>query len=144
MEEKDSLGVKLLIAKLICWGLFAFDVLLGSASLLSPRAVLKSFAPGEEPAGEALLRRAGSIWLFFVPVQLWAALKTENPKALRAVSVLRLQEVPADPVWLATGKGFGAFGKFGLVFAPAFNLVAGSYLAYVAGALEKKSAQNND
>lgn len=124
------------IAKLICWQLVAFDILLGGASLIAPRTVLKLFAPGIEPEGEALLRRAAAIWLFFVPVQLWAALKADDPKALRAVSVLRLQEVLADPIWLKTGSGFGAFGKFGLIFAPTFNLVAGSFLAHVANALE--------
>ena len=65
------------------------------------------------------------------------ALKPENAKALRAVSILRLQEVPADPIWLAAGEGFGVFGKFGLVFAPVFNLMAGLFLAHVAGELEE-------
>ena len=56
-----------------------------------------------------------------------------------AVSILRLQEVPADPIWLASGEGFGAFGKFGLVFAPIFNLAAGLFLAHLAKELEKKA-----
>ncbi|MBK5093648.1 MAG: hypothetical protein JJE48_09065 [Actinobacteria bacterium] len=60
----------------------------------------------------------------------------ENPAALRAVAVLRLQEVSADPIWLATGEGFGAFGKSGLVFAPVFNLLAGLFLWRLAKELE--------
>ena len=56
-----------------------------------------------------------------------------------AVSILRLQEVPADPIWLASGEGFGAFGKFGLVFAPILNLAAGLFLAHLAKELEKKA-----
>ena len=50
---------------------------------------LLEFAPEGAGEGAPLLRRAGSIWTFFVPVQLWAAIKTENPTALRAVAVLR-------------------------------------------------------
>jgi hypothetical protein len=99
---------------------------------------MKLFRPSGEPEGTPLLRRAASIWLFFVPVQVWAAIRTENPTALRSVAILRLQEVPADPLWLATGEGFGFFGKFGLVFAPIFNLVAGTYLWLLARQLERK------
>lgn len=129
---------KLLIARLLCGGLAAFDLLLGLSSLLTPRLVLRLFSPASEPSGEALLRRAAALWLFFIPVQVWAAFRTDDPVALRAVSILRLQEVPADPVWLASGKDFGVFGKFGLVFAPIFNLLAGSYLAYLANELDSE------
>ena len=139
MKEKDALELKVSLARFLCANLAAFDILLGGSSLAAPSLVLKLFSPGKEPSGEALLRRAGAIWLFFVPVQLWATLSPENPKALRAVSILRLQEVPADPIWLASGESFGAFGKFGLVFAPAFNLAAGLFLAHVAGELEAQS-----
>jgi hypothetical protein len=138
--EAEAIDPKILIAKLILWSLVGFDILLGGLSLVAPRLVMKTFAPDAEPAGEPLLRRAATIWAFFVPIQLWAAIKTENPTALRAVSVLRLQEVPADPMWLATGEGFGFLGKFGLVFAPIFNLIAGAYLWWVARQLENEGA----
>jgi len=138
--EAEAIDPKVLIAKLICWSLVGFDILLGGLSLIAPKTVMKGFAPEGGQEGAPLLRRAGSIWAFFVPVQLWAAIKTENPTALRAVAILRLQEVPADPVWLATGEGFGFFGKFGLVFAPIFNLVAGTYLWWVARQLDKEGA----
>jgi hypothetical protein len=140
MEEGSNL--KLQLARLICWSLVGFDALLGGLSLLAPRLVMKLFAPGAEPEGVPLLRRASSIWLFFIPVQVWAAVKAEDPKALRAVAILRLQEVPADPIWLATGEGFGAFGKFGLVFAPLFNLFAGTFLWKVAKEMEGKDSQS--
>lgn len=135
MDLKD-LSTKVLLAKLLCAALAVFDLGLGGASLLAPRTVARAFAPGVEPEDTSLLRRAATIWLFFIPVQLWAALRTENPTALRAVAILRLQEVPADPTWLASGKGFGFFGKFGLVFAPIFNLVGGLFLWKVAKDLE--------
>ena len=138
--EAEAIDPKVLIAKLICWSLVGFDILLGGLSLVSPETVMKAFAPEGGFQGAPLLRRAGSIWTFFVPVQFWAALKTKNPTALRAVAILRLQEVPADPIWLATSEGFGFFGKFGLVFAPLFNLVAGTYLWWVARQLDKEGA----
>lgn len=130
--DEDGLSLKILIARLVCWSLVGFDILLGGMSLLSPKTVMKGFQPSAEPQGTPLLRRAASIWLFFVPVQIWAAIKTDDPTALRAVSILRLQEVPADPIWLATGEHFGLFGKFGLVFAPLFNLVVGVFLWMLA------------
>lgn len=134
--KEESLGLQVLVARLLCWSLVGFDALLGGLSMFAPKVVMKLFAPGAEPEGASLLRRAAAIWLFFIPVQVWAAVKAENPRALRTVSILRLQEVPADPIWLATGKGFGIFGKFGLVFAPIFNLVAGSFLWRLADQLE--------
>lgn len=136
MYEKGT-GNKLLVARLICWSLVGFDALLGGLSMASPRLVSRIFSPGAEPEGVPLLRRTAAIWLFFIPVQVWAAVNTRNPAALRAVAVLRLQEVPADPVWLASGKQFGRFGKFGLVFAPSFNFAAGFYLWMLARELEK-------
>ncbi len=138
-ESTDEHEKIILFNKLICFGLFLFDMLLGLSSLIAPRTVQKLFQPYAEPQGEWFLRRAATIWLFFVPVQLWAMLRADNPKALRAVAVLRLQEIGADPVWLATGEGFGKIGKFGLVFAPLFNLFVGSYLWYAAKVLEEES-----
>lgn len=138
MDENAS-DIRILMARLICWSLVAFDTLLGGLSMLSPGLVTKLFSPGAEPEGTPLMRRTAAIWLFFIPVQVWAAVKTGNPNALRAVAILRLQEVPADPVWLASGKEFGRFGKFGLVFAPVFNLVAGLYLWMTARDLEKQN-----
>ena len=140
MDLKD-LSTKVLLAKLMCVGLAVFDTVLGGASLLAPRQVARAFLPDVEPEDVSLLRRTATIWLFFIPVQIWAALRTENPAALRAVSILRLQEVPADPTWLATGKGFGLFGKFGLVFAPLFNLVGGLFLWKVARDLEAEKRE---
>lgn len=135
--------LKVLLGRLICWNLVGFDILLGGLSLLKPEFVLKLFSPSSEPKGATLLRRTGAIWLFFVPVQLWAALRTENPVALRAVAILRLQEVGADPVWLAEGEGFGVFGRFGLAFAPIFNLVVGAYLWLLARDLERRGRAVN-
>lgn len=140
MNEENT-DLKTVIARLVCWGLVAFDTLLGGLSMLSPELVMKTFSPGAEPEGAPLMRRAAAIWLFFIPVQIWAAIRTDNPRALRAVAVLRLQEVPADPIWLATGKEFGWFGKFGLVFAPLFNLCAGLFLWMFARDLEKKAGE---
>jgi hypothetical protein len=141
MEGNDTLSMKVTIAKLICWGLAIFDLILGGASVTIPDTVLRLFAPGREGSGSALLRRTGAVWLFFTVVQAWAAVNTGDQRALRAVSVLRLQEVGADPLWLASGEDFGWFGKFGLVFAPLFNLVTGLFLAHVASRLSSRSQE---
>lgn len=135
--DDESMSIKLLVAKLLLWSLVGFDALLGGLSMFAPDLTLRIFAPDAEPQGHPLLRRAAAIWLFFIPMQLWAAVKTENPTALKSVAVLRLQEVPADPLWLATGEGFGIFGKFGLIFAPLFNLFAGTFLWKLGSDLEK-------
>ena len=126
------------VAKLICMGLALFDILLGGLTVLKPRWMMRILAPGEEPAGEALLRRSGTTWLFFAVVQAWAAMDSENSTALRAVSVLRLQDVPADLAWLASGSGFGWFGRFSLILAPTLNFAVGCFLAHVARRIEKK------
>jgi hypothetical protein len=123
-------------ARNVCCFLAATDLFLGSASFLAPRLVLRLLAPGQEPEGEVLMRRTGALWLFFLAVQVWAALHPDRPRALRAVAVLRLQEVPADPVWLAGGKGFGLFGRLGIASAPLVNLASGLYLWHAANRLE--------
>jgi hypothetical protein len=131
----NDLSTRVLFARLLCAGLAVFDALLGGASLVAPKLVSRAFRPDVEPQDVSLLRRAGSIWSFFIPVQIWAAVKA-SPVSLRAVAILRLQEVPADPVWLTTGEDFGFFGKFGLIFAPIFNLVGGVFLWKVASDIE--------
>lgn len=138
MKPDDDLGTRMLMAKLICTGMAFFDIALGGFTVLKPRWMMRMLSPGEEPAGEALLRRSGTTWLFFAVVQAWAAMDSENPAALRAVSVLRLMDVPVDLVWLSTGSGFGWFGKFSLILAPTFNFVVGCFLAHVARCIEKR------
>lgn len=139
MKGKSDIDGLLFMAKLLCRSLTIFDIALGGLTVLAPRRLMRLLAPGKEPEEVALLRRAGTTWLFFVPMQAWAAVDTENPTALRAVSVLRLMDVPADLVWLSTGSGFGWFGKFSLILAPTSNLAAGSFLAYVARRLEEEA-----
>jgi len=128
-------------AKLVCMGLALFDIALGGFTVLKPRWMMRILAPGEEPAGEALLRRSGTTWLFFAVVQAWAAMDSQNPVALRAVAVLRFQDVPTDLVWLSSGSGFGWFGKFSLILAPTFNFMVGCFLAHVARRIEKKEGK---
>lgn len=137
MEGERMSGSGILTAGNVCRFLVAADLVLGGASFFAPRLVLKVLAPGNEPEGEALMRRTGALWLFFLAVQSWAALRPDDPRALRAVAVLRLQEVPADPVWLAWGKGFGLFGKVGTASAPLVNLASGLYLWRAAARLER-------
>ncbi len=137
MDEDRVIGPGILTARNVCRFLVATDLVLGGASFFAPRLVLRALAPGSEPEGEALMRRTGALWLFFLAAQAWAAFHPDDPRALRAVAVLRLQEVPADPVWLAWGRGFGLFGKVGVASAPLVNLASGLYLWRAAGRLER-------
>ncbi|MDD5749021.1 MAG: hypothetical protein PHP64_08295 [Actinomycetota bacterium] len=122
-------------ARFLCAGLAILDVFLGGFALFAPGLTMRIFAPGRDTEDLPLLRRTGSIWFTFVLAQVWAAVNG-TPRALRAVAVLRLQEVPADIIWRATGRGFGWFGKLGITSAPPFNLAAGLFLLRVAKRLE--------
>lgn len=127
---------QLLAARRMCGGLAVLDIFLGGAAAFAPRLMMRLFAPGKEIEDVSVIRRTGALWLFFVPVQAWAALKP-SPGLLRAVAVLRLQEVPADAVWVAAGTGFGWFGKMGIASAPPFNLAAGAFLLRAAERMER-------
>ena len=137
MSWSSEQGRSALSPRNVCLFLAATDLVLGGASFLAPRLVLRLLAPDSGPEGEALLRRTGALWLFFLAAQAWAAFHPDDPRALRAVAVLRLQEVPADPVWLAFGKGFGLFGRLGMAAAPLFNLASAFYLWRGASRLER-------
>ncbi len=123
-------------ARVVCAWLFALDVALGVGALFAPKTLMRLFAPERETEDLALVRRTGALWLFFAPVQAWAALRADDPRALRAVAVLRLQEVTADSVWLSAGRGFGWFGKAGIATAPLFNLGSGAFLLHLARRLD--------
>jgi len=54
--EAEAIDPKVLIAKLICWSLVGFDILLGGLSLIAPKTVMKGFAPEGGQEGAPLLR----------------------------------------------------------------------------------------
>jgi hypothetical protein len=134
--EGCQMETQLKAARIVCAWLFVLDIALGAGALFAPRTFMRLFAPGGRIEDYALVRRTGALWLFFAPVQAWAVARASDPRALRAVAVLRLQEVPADSVWLLTGRGFGWFGRSGIASAPLFNLATGAFLLGLARRLD--------
>lgn len=131
-------------ARVVCAWLCLLDIALGAGALFAPRLFMRVFAPRQELDDYSLVRRTGALWLFFAPVQAWAAVKASDTRALRAVAVLRLQEIAADSVWLMSGKQFGLFGRLGIASAPLFNAASGTFLLYLASRLDKERAPAAD
>ena len=100
----------------------AFDLILGSATLLAPRATLKVLGH-ERPSAdaEALFRRCGPIWLTFAAAHAVAA-RRDEPQDWWALAWLRGTEIATDAVW-STSPGFTRPGaRAGLWFAGLANL----------------------
>lgn len=126
------------VNRILCSYLVIHNMILTAYSLFSPRKVLKFFQPQVEPEPQTLwlLRREAAGWLLFILIQLWATIRADDPRALRAAALLRLQAVGPDAMWLVMGEGFGKVGKISLASASLFNLAAGTYLWKAARALE--------
>jgi hypothetical protein len=82
-----------------------FDVALGAGAVLAPRATLRvlGHAPSSRDA-EALIRRAGPIWLTFAAAHAVAAARGES-RDWWALAWLRGTELLTDPLW-ARSAGF--------------------------------------
>ena len=103
------------------------DLGLGGVALAFPDIYLDIMHTGTD--GAFMLQRTGVLWLFFCLCQLVAFLYPARlPMFVFLVGMLRLMDVPADIVYHVTSPGVTAFGRFGLVAAPIFNIVAGTCL----------------
>ena len=80
----------------------AFDVALGSGTLLAPRATLKALGH-DKPSRDAehLFRRCGPIWLTFAAAHAVAATRGTEPDWW-ALAWLRGTEIATDAVWSAS------------------------------------------
>ena len=80
----------------------AFDVALGSGTLLAPRATLKALGH-DKPSKDAehLFRRCGPIWLTFAAAHAVAATRGTEPDWW-ALAWLRGTEIATDAVWSAS------------------------------------------
>jgi len=87
-------------------GMIAFDLILGSATLLAPRATLKVLGH-ERPSAdaEALFRRCGPIWLTFAAAHAVAAARGKR-RDWWTLAWLRGTELLTDTVWAATSPAF--------------------------------------
>jgi len=121
---------------LIRWNrvMVAFDLALGSATLLAPAATLRAL--GHEPPSadaEHLFRRCGPIWLTFAAGHALAA-RRGRPKDWWALAWLRGTELATDIVWSRSPALTRPGAKAGLRLAGAANLAMAAGYARLAGA----------
>ncbi len=108
-------------------GLCIFDIGLGMTASLLPNMYKRLIhGAGKTNSGDPqLLQRTGTLWLVFAGVQGIAAGNPEDrPGWVMATGVLRLMDVPADPVYYADSRNLTSIGRLGLLSAPVFNLLA--------------------
>jgi hypothetical protein len=103
-------------------GMIAFDVVLGSATILSPRATLAALGHGEpSPDAAHLFRRCGPVWLTFAAAHAVAE-RRGHPEDWWALAWLRGTELATDALW-SRSPGFSRPGaRAGLWLAGAANL----------------------
>ncbi|MBI4361950.1 MAG: hypothetical protein HY558_02120 [Euryarchaeota archaeon] len=117
------------MARVICGALAILDVGLGGGALLAPGLYMGMVHPEAPGDPVYLLRRTGALWLMFALFQAIAFLRgPREPGWFLGVGVLRLVEVPADMVYLATAPGLSLFGTLAIGGAPPLNLLVGLLL----------------
>ena len=101
--------------------LVAFDLALGSATLLAPRSTLRVLGHDTpSPDAEHLFRRCAPIWLTFAAAHLVAA-RRGSPQDWWALAWLRGTEVATDAVWAASPGWTRPGARQALWLAGAFN-----------------------
>jgi hypothetical protein len=79
--------------------MIAFDLVLGSATVVAPRATLRVLGHDDpSPDAEHLFRRCGPIWLTFAAAHAVAALRG-RPEDWWALAWLRATELATDALW---------------------------------------------
>jgi len=118
------------LVKPILGMLVVIDLVLGPVAVFFPpfyMRIIHPYSPPDTPV--FLLQRAGMVWFGYLVVQTIAFFRyTDLPEWVLVVGVSRLIEVPADALYVSIATGFGWFGRFGLIVAPTFNLIAGLLL----------------
>ncbi len=107
-----------------------FDFFLSASAVFFPQFYLNIMHTDAVSGPYFMLYRTAVLWFVYAVVQTVAFV---NPARFHlcvlVVAAFRLIEVPADPVYLITSfHTLTPLGKFGLVFAPVFNLVVGCLL----------------
>lgn len=83
----------------------AFDLVLGSGTLLAPAATLSVLGHQQpDPATKELFRRTGPVWLTFAVAHAVAA-RRDEPRDWWALAWLRGTEITTDALW-ARSPGF--------------------------------------
>jgi len=126
MSADDLIGRSRWITGPLC----LFDIGLGILAAFFPTAYMELIQPAAASDPSYLLRRTGTLWICFAVIEGIAFFKSARfPEWILLVAAMRLIDVPADLVYRFTDPSLDAFGKFDLIFAPAFNTIAGSVLA---------------
>jgi hypothetical protein len=102
--------------------MIAFDLALGSAALLAPRATLRALGH-EEPSPDALhlFRRCGPIWLTFAAAHAVAERRGDE-RDWWALAWLRGTEIATDIVWSGSPAVSRPGARAGLWLAGAANV----------------------
>jgi hypothetical protein len=111
----------------------AFDLALGSGTLLAPEATLRVLGHDRpSPETRDLFRRCGPIWLTFAAAHLVAA-RRDRPEDWWALAWLRGTELATDIVWSRSPAFSRPGARAGLWLAGAANLAMALGFARLAG-----------
>jgi hypothetical protein len=103
-------------------GMIAFDLVLGTGTLLAPAATLRVL--GHQPPSEDalhLFRRCAPIWLTFAAAHAVAAIR-DRPEDWWALAWLRGTEIATDALWRRSEAFTGPGGRSWQRLAGAGNL----------------------
>jgi len=107
-----------------------FDIALGISAVFFPHFYMKLIQPTASDDPAYLLQRTGTLWLCFAVCEGIAFFRYRRfPEWVLIVAALRLIDVPADLVYWLRDEALDTFGDFSLLFAPAYNSVAGVTLS---------------
>src|SRR3954464_8609243 len=104
-------------------GMIAFDLALGTGTLLAPDQTLAVLFGHEQPSDDAreLFRRCAPIWLTFAAAHAMAA-KRDDSRDWWALAWLRGTEIATDVLWSRSRAFTRPGARAGLWFAGASNL----------------------
>ena len=103
-------------------GMIAFDLALGTGTLLAPDATLRVLGH-ERPSADAreLFRRCAPVWLTFAAAHAVAAAR-DDPRDWWALAWLRGTEIATDALWSRSAAFKRPGARAGLWLAGAANL----------------------
>jgi hypothetical protein len=119
--------------------MIAFDLVLGTGTLLAPAATLRVLghdAPSED--AKHLFRRCAPIWLTFAAAHAVAAVR-DRPEDWWALAWLRGTEIATDAIWSESPAVSRPGAKLALRAAGAFNLAVALGFAGLARSAGRQS-----